>query len=194
MRLPRSATNGTWTDATSGGLWSAGGNWSSGTIANGTGGIADFSTLNITSDNTVHLDTPRTIGQLNFGDTVLSNNWILDNNGNLANVLTLGVSSGSPTITVYNELVTINAVVAGTEGFTKAGGGVLLLDDGDTFTGSVAVTAGTLALATWRRWGARANAVSVTTGATLDLGGQTIGANPLAITGIGVGGNGALIN
>ena len=140
------ATNGTWTDTTSGGLWSATTDWFGFTIATGTDGIADFSTLNITSDETVHLDSSRTIGQLKFGDTTPSNNWILDNNGLGTNVLTLAVSSGSPTITVNNDTATVNLVLAGTQGFTKSGAGVLLLNDADTFTGSLAVNAGTLAL------------------------------------------------
>ena len=191
---PALATNGTWTDTTSGGLWSATGNWLGGIVANGTDGIADFSTLNITADDTVHLDSIRTIGQLKFGDTTASNNWILDNNGLATNVLTFAVSSGSPTITVNNETATMNLVLAGTQGFTKGGAGELLLNDADTFTGSVAINAGTLALGNASALGGTANAITVGSGATLDLGGQAIGANPLTISGTGLGGNGALIN
>ena len=143
---PALATNGTWTNTTSGGLWSTTTNWSGGVVANGTDGIADFSTLNITADDTVHLDTARTIGQLKFGDTTASNNWILDNNALATNILTLAVSSGSPTITVNNDTATMNLVLAGTQGFTKSGAGELLLNDADTFTGGVAINAGTLAL------------------------------------------------
>src|SRR5262249_30763310 len=42
--------------------------------------------------------------------------------------------------------------------------------------------------------GSTANNVSVSSGSTLDLGGQTVGTNPLALVGNGVGGNGSLIN
>jgi len=63
------AVNGTWIDTSSGGLWSGTVNWSASTIANGTDALANFSTLNITADNTVHLDSARTIGSLLFGDT-----------------------------------------------------------------------------------------------------------------------------
>ncbi len=191
---PALAINGTWIDTTSGGLWSVASDWASGTIANGTDGIADFSTLNITSDNTVHLDTARTIGQLKFGDTTPSNNWILDNNGNAADVLTLAVSTGTPTITVNNNMATISAVLAGTQGFSKSGTGVLVFSGANTFTGSVSDNAGTLALGNSSALGSTSNSVSVSGGATLDLGGQTIGANALTISGAGVGGNGSLIN
>ena len=53
-------TNGTWSDSTSGGLWSNTANWSLGTVANGTGATADFSQLNLTANNTVTLDSVRT--------------------------------------------------------------------------------------------------------------------------------------
>jgi hypothetical protein len=82
-------TNGTWIDTTTGGLWSNPANWSGGTIADGQNAIADLSTLNITADNTVHLDTLRTVGTLKFGDTSPSNNWLLDNIGNTADALNL---------------------------------------------------------------------------------------------------------
>ena len=338
-------TNGTWINTTSGGLWSVASNWAGGTIANGTDGIADFSTLDITADDTVHLDSARTIGQLKFGDTVPSNNWILDNNGNAANTLTMAVSSGSPQITVNNEQATINLslegsnlsgaavvvngpgtlvlggttdntglgitvnsgtvilaktssgspndvhavggpgltinggtaqlggtggdqiydiapvtitsgafdtngrsetfatlnlqgtgiggvgalvnsaaafsvitptggttltgttvigvtqstgelqlnnAIGGNFGLGKTGSGTLLLAGNNTFSGGSVVGAGTLALGNAGALGS--NAVSVNDGATLDLGGQAIGANRLIISRTGVGGNGALIN
>jgi hypothetical protein len=64
--LPCMAGNGTWTNLTSDGLWSASGNWASGAIADGSGFNADFSTLNLTGNNTVHLDGPRTINNRRY--------------------------------------------------------------------------------------------------------------------------------
>src|SRR5262249_16703063 len=90
--------NVTWIAMT--GFWSSGGNWQRGQGTTGTDAIADFSQLNLTANIVVELDTPRTVGSMIFGDTIPSNNWLLDNNGNSANVLTLAVSSGSPTIQV----------------------------------------------------------------------------------------------
>src|SRR4051812_47757977 len=74
-------TNGTWTNTYSGGLWSNSANWSGGAVADGADATADFSTLDIAADYTVHLDSSRTIGNLIFGDTSPSNNWTVDNNG-----------------------------------------------------------------------------------------------------------------
>jgi hypothetical protein len=39
------AANGTWTNTSSGGLWSGTGNWSGGTVADGSGNAADFNTV-----------------------------------------------------------------------------------------------------------------------------------------------------
>ena len=81
------AANGVWAStSTSGGgtLWSSASNWNGLTIADGPGGIADFSTLNLgtAANPVVNLDTTRTIGQLLFGETSANTNtWLLANNG-----------------------------------------------------------------------------------------------------------------
>src|SRR3954468_8687145 len=99
------AASGTWTNTASG-LWSLSTNWSGSTIANGANFTADFSTLNITSTLTVHLDSARTIGALKFGDTTPSSNTVLDNNGSAANALTLS-NVGTPGIDVANQTATL---------------------------------------------------------------------------------------
>jgi hypothetical protein len=75
------ATNGTWIGQEVGATWEAATDWSGGRIADGTDGIADFSTLNITSDITVGVDLSHTIGSLVFGDTTPSNDWNLVDGG-----------------------------------------------------------------------------------------------------------------
>jgi hypothetical protein len=111
--IASAGTNGTWTDASTGGMWSSSANWASGIIANGTDGIADFSTLDITADDTIHLNSSRTIGSLLFGDdTSPSNNWTLDNNGNASNILTLAVSSGAPQLQVTNQIAAMALYLA----------------------------------------------------------------------------------
>ncbi len=116
-------TNGVWTQTIAGGLWSAPGNWSGTNVASGTGATADFSTLILAGNDTVHLDTTnRIIGNLIFGDQNNAFNWTLDNNGSASNVLTLAASAGAPTITVSNDAATISAVLAGNQGLTLSGG------------------------------------------------------------------------
>ena len=103
------------------------------------GVVVDFSTLEITSDVIVTLDDSgdgtRTVGTLKFGDTSASNNWII--NAGTAGSITLATSIGTPTIEVVNQTATINAVVAGTQGFAKTGAGTLVLGNtANTFTGT----------------------------------------------------------
>ncbi len=141
------AADGTWTQLTSGGLWSETANWSGGIVADGSGATADFSTLNIIGTNTIHLNSSRTIGNLTFGDTVQTGSyvtWDLDNNGALANVLTF--AGGTPTIAVVTPLTsaTIRATIAGNVGFTKTGAGPLSLTGSNTFTGTLTVNGGFL--------------------------------------------------
>jgi fibronectin-binding autotransporter adhesin len=144
---PASAVVGTWTN-TSGGLWS-GSNWSGGTPS-ASGDSALFNTLNISADTTVHLDAPMTVGSMEFGDTVPTNNWTLDSNGNAGtNILTLS-GSGTPTITVDNMTATISAAMAGSQGLTITGTvstnpgnkGTLVLSGANTFTGTTTVGGG----------------------------------------------------
>ncbi|HEV2969805.1 MAG TPA: hypothetical protein VGY55_07430, partial [Pirellulales bacterium] len=137
-------TNGIWIDSTTGGLWSDPSNWSGGVVADGTDAVADFSTLDLTADNTVHLNGLRTVGTLIFGDTTPSNNWTVDNNGGAANAITLATSSGTPTVQVNNQTVTITADLGGTQGMMKTGSGTLLLDS--TPAGLTSINGGVLEL------------------------------------------------
>jgi hypothetical protein len=138
------ATDGTWINTSSGGLWSSSANWNGGVIADGEGAVADFSTINITANTTVALDSARTVGGLRFGDTASSFfNWTLGNNGSAANVLTL--AGTAPFITVTNNTLTNNLVISGTSGFAVNGGAAvssLVLAAANTFTGDVSVNAG----------------------------------------------------
>ena len=190
------AANGTWINTTSGGLWSASANWSGGTVASGVGGVANFSTLNITAIDTVHLDSARTIGGLLFADTTPTNSWILETSGNAADVLTMAVVSGAPSIAVNNEEAGIYVVVAGTQGLAKTGGGRLFWDESNTFSGGLAVLQGTLYLQTINNAGTNGtlgNNASVTLGAsgqtgTLSISGTTPSSNmPFVLAAGGTG-------
>lgn len=142
------AASGTWTQTTSGGLWSAGANWSGAVVADGSGFSADFSAIDITADNTVLMDAPHTLTSLVFGDTAPATaaSWILTNNGNAANILTL--AGAAPSITVNTlgagKSVTISAVIAGSTNWSKQGLGTLVLSGANTYTGGTTISAGTL--------------------------------------------------
>ena len=76
----------------------------------------------------------------------------------------------------------------------KSGAGTLTLSGNNQYTGSTAVNAGTLWLGGATALGSIAAGTSVASGAAIDLHGQTVGAEAIAIQGSGVGGNGALTN
>lgn len=135
------AANGTWISSSADGNWSGTNNWSAGIVADSSASIADFSTLDLPADRSVHLDTARTINTLKFGDTSIATpgNWILDNNGVAGNILTL--AGTTPTITVTNT-ATISGVLSGS--FTKSGTGTLILTNSNTLTGNITVASGTI--------------------------------------------------
>ena len=121
--------NGIWINDSGSGTWEDAdtGSWQDGIVATGSGGTADFSTFDITKDDTVSLGAARTIGNLVFGDaTTPSNNWILDYGVSSSNILTL--SAVAPSIDVKNQTATISASIAGTNGLNLTGAGTLVLE------------------------------------------------------------------
>jgi autotransporter-associated beta strand protein len=116
------------------GNWSNAANWTDGVIADGTGNTADFSTVSMTADHTVMLDTSRNIGALKFGDASGTWNWTITNSA--GSTLTLNNSSSSPTIVVTNT-ATLALPVAGANGFTKSGPGTLVLSGSNSLSGTL---------------------------------------------------------
>src|SRR4029079_9527520 len=118
-------------------------------VADGAGRSAGFAGLDVTARNTVHLDGPRTVGAVSFGDTDITTpaGWTLDGNG-AGNTLTL--AGAAPTITVgalgAGANATIATTVNGTAGLSKAGPGDLALTAANTLSGTVNVNAGSLVL------------------------------------------------
>jgi autotransporter-associated beta strand protein len=192
-----------WT-ATGGGLWNTTGNWQSNVIGSGSGETADFSTLNITSDTTVNLDSVRTIGTLVFGDTDTNSaaGWTLANNSVAGNTLTL--AGTTPTVTVNalaaGKAATISAIVAGSDGLTKDGSGTLALSGANTYSGATVISNGMVVAKNSAAFGGTAVGTTVENGATIDLGNGlatdalNLGVEEFTIKGTGVGDNGALVN
>ena len=150
-RVVSTTGSGTWIRSESGGLWSDPDSWQDAVIPSGAAHNANFDALDLAVTNRVILDSARTVNNLTFGDTDPSSaaGWVIDNNGVLANALTLG--GPVPTITV-NDLglaatATIDARLIGSSGLTKSGPGTLVLAGANTLTGSVITAGGTLRLA-----------------------------------------------
>jgi autotransporter-associated beta strand protein len=179
------AANGIW--ATNSGLWSAAGNWTGGIVADGNGFTANFNSLNPTSDVTVRLDGDRTLTNLIFGDTdpATPASWLINNNGDLTNNLIL--AGATPTITVntlgVGKTATINAIIEGSSGLTKAGVGTLVFSGNNTYSGNTTIAAGTLQLAASIAaipFGASAGNVSIANASFLDINGKNTTLNGLS--------------
>ena len=135
------AVDSTWTSTTSG-AWSDISKWQLSTVADGSTGIAKFDKISFSSDIAVHLDSARTMNAIWFGNTSASPNanWVLDNNGNAANVLTL--AGTTPTVSVNNlgtgKSATISLQIAGSSGLRKIGTGTLVLTNvSNSFSGQL---------------------------------------------------------
>ena len=184
LNLTTQAQNGTWIN-TAGGSWTNFPNWSGNTIASGSGSTADFSTLTLASSPVVTLDGARTIGNLVFGDVGNTFNWTLSTGG--GGPLTLGVSSGSPTITVNNGIVTNSLVLTGTQGMTKSGNGTLRITSAATYSGGTTVNNGNLVLTSGGGTGTVRGALTINAGASVtttvqDALGYTGGADVSTLT------------
>ena len=133
------AGNGTWI-ADADGNWSTGANWSGEQVAYGAGYTADFSTLTLSTNHIITLDSDRTLSGLKFGSGASAFNWTLAG----TNTLTLGAS---PSINVLNQTSTLSTVIAGSAGLVKSGPGTLVLGGAtETVSNGLAVNAGRLVL------------------------------------------------
>lgn len=137
---PASAQNGTWTNP-AGGSWPVAGNWLGNVVADGSGSIANFGTLDLAADATVTLDGSRSIGSLIFNDTTPSNAWTLAPGIPANGVLTLA-AGGQPSINVSNTITTISVTLGGTQGVVLSGNGTLNLTGSNIFTGPVEIQSG----------------------------------------------------
>src|SRR5262245_53148582 len=181
----RAPGSGVWITPETGGVWNDSSNWQQDQIASGVSATADFASLDITEDVTVHLESPRLLGNMVFGDTDLTTaaNWLLDDNGVAANIVNLAVNTGAPTITVNplggSAVATIGAVLNGSGGLAKAGTGTLVLTRENTIAGPLNVSRGTLRIGT----GGSLSATTVTVASnvsSLNVAGGTFVASGLA--------------
>ncbi len=145
------ATNNTWTTA---------GSWSGGTIANGSNSTANFN-LDFTADRTITLGGNRTIGNINFTDTASSHNLTIS-----GNTLTLDLTSGRPAVHVSqsDRSLSIDSIIAGSDGLNKSGAGTLILTAANTYTGGTTINAGTLQLGNGGSTGSIANTAILNNG------------------------------
>lgn len=184
--------SGTWTSVATSGVWSTASNWASNVVADGATFTANF-TSNITATTTI--DT--TIGggwSGTVGNIVFSDNGANGSAWTLGSQSTITLTGGTPTITTTTS-ATINGILAGVNGLTKAGGQTLTLAGVNTFGGSLLISAGTLSATNASALGAdTARALTILNGAALSLGVATTRSSfSTSIAGTGVSGTGAIV-
>ncbi|QWD07055.1 filamentous hemagglutinin N-terminal domain-containing protein [Polynucleobacter paneuropaeus] len=118
--------------------------------------------------------------------------------GTVSNVTTLTINSKSPLSAVSGAIGGSTAVAYNTaSGYTGSNGaaGVLSLAGTNTYTGGTTITGGTLQAGSTTAFGGAASAITVNSGAALDLNGKTLTyANALTLNGTGISSGGALTN
>ncbi|HSU56452.1 MAG TPA: autotransporter-associated beta strand repeat-containing protein, partial [Candidatus Dormibacteraeota bacterium] len=132
--------SGTWTSDASAN-WGESNRWSGNIVATGAGQTANFSTINITGNRFVALDSSRTIGTLKFGDlTSPFQNWTVAAAPGYS--LKLDTGSGTTPAIVVTNTATITAPLTGTNGFVKSGPGTLILSGNNPLSGTVYIDTG----------------------------------------------------
>ena len=164
--------NGTWT-ADASATWSETNRWSGGLVATGAGRTADFSTINITANRVVTLNSSRSIGALKFGDTSGNQSWTIA--GSSGSVLTLDTGLATQPSLVVTNTAMILVPLAGTNGFVKSGPGTLILMATSTYTNTTMIRGGTL-LANGSLAGS-----PVTVANTATLGGNGVIGGPVVV-------------
>jgi autotransporter-associated beta strand protein len=94
-----------------------------------------------------------------------------------------------------NDYTVANVIAGSSAGtLTKNNTGVLTLSGANTFTGAVTIAQGILKAGSGSALGRPDGFTTVNSGATLDVGGQTLTGEPVIVSGAGVNNNGAIIN
>lgn len=105
------------------------------------------------------------------GDTVTFGDIVSDSNIILEGILTPGGTTVTVSNTANTYTFTGTGSISGGVGLDKTGDGTIVLATANNFTGATNISAGTLALGNAAALGSGSAAVSVASGATLDLNG-----------------------
>lgn len=140
---PAPAQSGTWTNNGSGN-WTDTTKWSAATVASGTNNTANFSTINITANRTVTVDSGRVISDILMGDSSGSQNWIFSG-GPLVLANDTGVK---PQLRALGGALsnTINVEIMGTHGLRKEQANLVFLARSNSYSGDTDINRGTLRL------------------------------------------------
>ena len=165
-------------------------------VTNGYSGTAPYNIENIVLNAGAGTISISGVNQFNAWDTTSTVTFTAGTISGSGTFTTLGGSYKSSNL-VFNlsSAATLQGAIAGTGSLTKQGSGTLTLSVANAYTGATTVSGGTLLLGNVGALGGAAGAVSVASGAVLDLNGLTLtNTNPLTINGSGISNGGALTN
>ncbi|MGH6761634.1 MAG: autotransporter-associated beta strand repeat-containing protein [Phyllobacterium sp.] len=138
-------------------LWSPSGDGVSGPYAAWSNSAIDTAIFGGTAAGTITLGSPISVGGMTF-----------ETGGYTLNGGTLTLGGVTPVITT-NGSATINSVITGSAGLTKAGGGALTLNGINTFTGGIYLNAGSLYAGGDSALGAAGNNIFTAAGVSVGL-------------------------
>lgn len=122
---------------------------------------------------------------------------VKDGAGTVVFTNNIRVANGDQTWQINNGTVDVQGTLSNSwySNLTKTGAGLLILSGDNTFQGPLLINGGTVRLTSNSAMGAANSGNVVASGATLELsGGITVTEGGISLSGIGVGGNGALRN
>jgi autotransporter-associated beta strand protein len=193
------AASFTWAGSTTGLSTGIDNIWDTNTTSNWSDGVSNLAwpALGALDDAAVFGGTSGTVTVAASG--VTANALTFTTSGYTLSGGTLTLNGTTPTINNGSGInATISSVIAGVDGVTKSGTGILTISGANTYTGNTVISEGTVVVQNNAAFGANANNISVNSGAALELGG-TMAANGLnqgsrvfTISGTGVGGTGVL--
>ena len=162
------------TDASGGTqAWSDGTNWNGGVAPNPVAGDTIQTNLTQSAATFLDLEADRTFANWSANFQGFNSRTFTINSGH-----TNTLAGSAPTITVSSGNVTFNNVLAGTDGLIKAGNDTLSLTNaGNTFSGGIQLSAGTLQASSNGAFGAAGNDITVTGNSTLSLSAGTYARN-----------------
>ena len=166
-------------------------------VNQGTLGIQDSTTLGNAASN-VTVAAGATLSLLDTDVNALNKKLVL-NGGTLSSDGGDNIFAGTATVnsnsTIFvSDGLAMQGVISGNGGFTKTGTGALGLTAANTFTGAVTISAGAIRAGNASCLGSTNAGTTIASNARLDVGGQNLGAEPITVTGDGLGYAGAIIN
>ena len=130
-----------------------------------------------------------------FGPMALNAGTVQIGNNSAGGSFGAGVVANNATLAfARSDNAVFNTAISGSGTLRQDGPGVLTLSGNSSFTGPAVVAQSTLKAGSGTALGTADNSTTVNSGATLDVNGQNLTAEPVVVSGSGVGSSGAILN